>query len=105
MILKRKIEILELIKKRIANSKKLSICDSLTISLLKNKIDREEYHIIKDLLDNNRPTPDNEYKQFINNEYWQSPNQQNIVYWWYPLSAETSLIRIDYLTELIANSK
>ena len=101
----RKKEILELIKTKLINIKKSSIRDCLTLILLNNRIDREEYYIIRDLLEKNKPTPDNEYQHFTKNPYWQHPHpiQQNIAYWWYPLFPDTSQIRIEYLTELIKN--
>ncbi len=67
-----------------------------------NLITYSEKKIIKEFLDKNKPTPENEYKEFRQSKYWIDEG-----YWWYEIYVfnDTKQIRIDYLTKLISNIK
>ncbi len=62
----------------------------------------EEKVFIINYLFVNRPTKENEYKEFTENKHWTDNS-----FWWRPIHDifSTKQIRIDYLTKLIANIK
>ncbi len=70
-----------------------------------NSFNIREYKFVKKYLFDNKPTPDNEYKEFTNNEYWDK--NKLVLFWWKPIDdfPKTKQIRIDYLTKLIDNIK
>ena len=61
-----------------------------------------EYICIEQYLNKCKPTTTNEYKEFIDNEYWIDTE-----YWWKTIdqAPETKQIRIDFLTKLINELK
>ncbi len=63
--------------------------------------ENEKYQIL-DYLHKNKPTIDNQYKEFTTSKFW-----INSIYWWYSMDVEDGAkqIRIEYLTKLIANTK
>lgn len=63
----------------------------------------EETYLIYYLLDN-RPSENNDYKEFMVYPYWENSNNP---YWWSRIGSypKTKQIRIDYLNKLIANIK
>ncbi len=101
-------EILILIKNFIAireySYNYTGICKIITTLHGLEKISYEELYYIKNYISNNRPTPNNEYKEFTKNQYWINTETG---YWWEKMymDCETVQIRIDYLTALINNVK
>ncbi len=102
----RKIELLETVKKiLISNSSSNSqrgICrviQSLYYTEMCSELERDSLLIYVSL---NKPTINNQYKEFMENEFW-----INQTYWWQTIYEEpkTREIRIDYLTALISNIK
>lgn len=95
------IEILELTIKEIQN--KASICEALKYVHFFDKITTDEALFILDFLDANKPTPDNEYKEFTENEFWlnsSTPISKGL--WWKIYKVQ---IRKDYLIMLLNNLK
>ncbi len=68
------------------------------------KLDPDLHDFIYDYLIKNKPTPDNQYKEFTQNQYWIT---EDSAFWWNTIHTvpETRQIRIDYLTKLIDNVK
>ncbi len=68
-----------------------------------NSNDIRDYKFVIHYLEENKPTPNNQYAEFTNNIYW----TVNSRYWWKTIDnfPETKEIRIDYLTALINNIK
>ncbi len=102
---KRLIEILELTKEKLINKKRFQygICAELGELLYDDKIiSNDEKNYVKDFLYSNKPTFENDYKEFRESNYWLGS-----VYWWNSITfrPQTRQIRIDYLTKLIANVK
>ena len=62
----------------------------------------DEKVFLMNYLFNNRPTKENEYKEFTENNYWTDTS-----FWWRPIFDiySTKKIRIAYLTKLIDNIK
>lgn len=76
------------------------ICAVIHTLFERDKINKKEYLEIFQYLDDNKPTPDNEYKEFTENPYWLGG-----VYWWKNMLfyEETRRIRMRYLNTLIHN--
>ncbi len=107
----RKIEILEQVKYIIKNDRLRVICGMCGVleSLYDRKrILKREWLGIEKILSDNRPTPDNQYAEFTQNEYWKK-NYLSLKssFWWQTIHNEpkTRKIRVDYLTKLIENLK
>ena len=87
------------------------ICSILTHLIDNNIIDEKERNQLKELLNTNKPSKHNEFKDFYGNEYWVGMTHPKYSifagYWWQPMydALETRQIRIDYLTKLITNIK
>ena len=84
------------------------ICDMIRRFKDALLISYTEYLEFRTILAENKPTPDNEYKEFTQNEYWMNkdlPIEQS--FWWKPIfeAPETRQIRINYLKALINNLK
>ncbi len=98
-------ELFTLILNRLMDEKRtymLGICDVITEIGYNNILngDNNEDTILKLYLKENKPSPDNEYKEFTKNKYWLDG-----LYWWDVIyeAPETRQIRIEYLTKLINN--
>ncbi len=102
---KKQIELLDLIRTRLINRKnsQLGICYILVYIGSEKLVSSKDSRFITNLLKENKPTSDNEYKEFFESEFW----FDNDGYWWKPINEapETRQIRIDYLTKLIGNIK
>ncbi len=97
-------EVLEIIKKFFVETEKTGgICDAISFYYIENYITLNETYYIKNYLRHNKPTPNNDYKEFTQNQYWQETYHG---YWWKNvILLESRQLRIDYLTKLIANIK
>lgn len=103
MTIDRQIEILEIINSYIKPDVffRRGICDILYYLEAIEEIDNFEYAFMIRLLKSNKPTPDNQFKEFTNTLYWLNDN-----YWWETMyMTETRQIRKEYLNKLIASLK
>ncbi len=100
----RQIEILEILLSKI-NSYYNGICEVLIYSYIDGEITANEYHLMKKFLDENIPTPDNQYKEFTQNEYWKNPYSSYNLWWDAMTKAPTKEIRKKYLEKLVSNLK
>ncbi len=104
-------QLLELLKEEliVTNSEnQTGICWCITIMLIKDKISSEENHLLREYITLNKPKLNNQYAEFINNEFWTNTlDVNNSSYWWTTIKRDnlTKQIRIDYLTALINNIK
>ncbi len=107
----RAIEIFENVKEILINNDLRLFCGicGVVADLLDNdKINRKEYKASINLLNRNKPKPNNQFKEFIENEFWSNttlPIEDD--FWWLPIHrcSETRQIRVDYLTKLIETLK
>ena len=84
----------------------ISICGSLQNLLLTEVITIDENYFIQKLLIDNKPTTENQYKEFTQNDYWlASTGALGFSYWWERLPLKAREIRIAYLEALISNIK
>ncbi len=98
-------EILELVKDTIVHGEaynQTGMCGILRSLVSCEAILIKERYEVLAYLRENKPTEDNEYKEFRMSPFWIDEG-----YWWYEifLFKETRQIRIDYLTALINNIK
>ena len=103
MTINRQIEILELVNSNIELDKyfRRGICDILYHLSMIDEIDDFEYTFMLRLIKNNKPKPNNQFSEFIENKFWIDCN-----YWWETMyMSETRQIRKDYLNKLIASLK
>ena len=103
MTIDRQIEVLELVNSYIKPDDffRRGICDILYHLSAIDEIDDFEYAFMLRLIKNNKPTPDNQFSEFINSKFWINSN-----YWWDTMyMTETRIIRKDYLNKLIATLK
>lgn len=108
----RQIEILNLVKTLLGYTDFCHGICGVVNSLLFNKgISIDEHSETINLLNENKPTPDNQYKVFTENDFWVDitiPSHTIFEgYWWLPIYRNESMrqIRIDYITKLIDNLK
>ena len=103
----RQIEILNLMINHIKKTTfAISICGALQNLLIMEIIGVDENYFIQKLLIDNKPTTENQYKEFTQNEYWLfSTGAIGFSYWWERLPQQARQIRIDYLEALITNIK
>lgn len=100
----RQIEILELIINCLTDGDsnfQLGIFSCLSHLYFTDDVTAYEYIDTKKLLRINRPTENNQYKEFF------KVICDKDIYWWKPinLNIETKQIRIDYLNKLLSNIK
>lgn len=103
----RQVEILNLMINHIQKTTfTISICGALH-NLLTTKVIRvDENYFIQKLLIDNKPTTENQYKEFTQNDYWlASTGALGFSYWWERLPPQAKEIRIAYLEALINNLK
>lgn len=101
----RLIELLEQIKDTLIKGESYTlfgICAEVQQLFDENKIDEFEMKKLNKFIFKNKPTLDNEYAEFMNNQFW-----KNTGYWWNSIAYQpkTKQIRVDYLTKLIGNIK
>ncbi len=101
----RKIQTLKLVRDSLTNEKfKSGICGVLLYYCQTSIISFNEHKFLRNFLEENKPKPDNEYKEFTQNEYWiESEMVINDSVWWERMEnvPETRQIRIDYLNQII----
>ncbi len=102
MIKKRQVEILYLIAEELTKNGHNGICSVIDKLINSKQITVREYLETNRFILDNKPTPQNQYKEFTENEYWLGN-----VYWWktiklFPL---TRRIRISYINKLIDTIK
>ncbi len=103
MVKKRQIAILTMIVEELQkNSNTEGICKVINKLLSSQRISLREHFDINRFIEDNKPTPKNEYKEFTENEYWVGSIYWWKVMWFYPL---TRRIRIAYINKLIENIK
>ena len=97
---KRKIVILSAIAQELRTKNFHGICAVIHKLFFSNKITKKEYNEIFEFLDAHKPTPDNQYKEFTQNEYWVGG-----IYWWKNMLfyEETRQLRIRFLNKIITN--
>lgn len=110
MTTERKIEILELVIKQLElNLLSIrGICDALDKLHYDNKISSQEFILMVSFIDGNRPSSDNQFKEFTKSPYWRKGGYpMTISYWWINIKDEprTLQIRIDFLNKLIDTLK
>lgn len=80
----------------------LGICHLMAELKDEKLLDDEKYEsfYLKQYLKENMPTPDNKYKEFLDNKHW-----IGTVYWWTKMqyAPETRYQRIKYLSMLISD--
>lgn len=108
MIVSRQLQILRVIKSLLYYPKfQNGICGVLLYQFQTSRITKNEYVFIRNLLEENKPTPDNQYKIFTENEYWITKSDELMTNncWWVRMedNSETRKIRIDYLSQMIFN--
>lgn len=98
MEIKRQIAILTLVIQELRTKNYHGICAVIHKLFENEKISKNEYLEIFQFLDTHKPTPDNRYKEFTQNDYWIGG-----VYWWKNMLfySQTRQIRIGYLNKLI----
>lgn len=102
----RLIELLNLLKTEFTNrvsSDQTGLCKEISLLYRNGKITLREKQILKIYLENNKPTPDNQYSDFTYQRYWIDSS-----YWWYAITVGVPIlkkVRIEYLERLIANVK
>ncbi len=100
----RKIEILNktILVLTKTNHFKKGICDAVTYLCENDTLNYLELIEFREFIRDNKPTAENEYKEFTQGEYWVDE-----MYWWYPIYrvSDTREIRVEYLTKLINNIK
>lgn len=99
----RKISILKKVKNLIsAGHIEGGICCAIDKLYHTNKITYLEHKIITAFINHNKPTADNEYKEFIISPFWIGTG-----YWWNKIerTPQTKRIRLNYLKKLISNIK
>lgn len=103
----RQIEILGLMNNHLKTvTFPISICGALQNLFLTEVITVNENYFIQKLLIDNKPTTENQYKEFTQNEYWLgSTGALGFSYWWERLPQQARQIRIAYLEALITNIK
>ncbi len=82
------------------------ICAVLQYQFETSRITANEYKIIRNLLEEHKPTPDNDYKSFTENEFWgkdEFPLKDSC--WWQSIetNSETRQIRIKYVSQILNN--
>ena len=101
----RLIEVLERVRQLLLTKSSCDLGICYTFSILRDLrvITKDEYIDLNIYLMENKPTAENQYSQFTQNEYW----KPNSMYWWTPIhkARVTRQLRADYLTELISNIK
>ncbi len=100
---KRKIELLELMIVLLKERPSIKgMCDAI----LHLPIITAEAKVMTNFIFQNYPTPENDYKEFTQNEFWLN-NHTTEKYWW--LVSESyergKQIRVEFLTKLIDNTK
>lgn len=112
MKLKRKIEIFEEIKVLLEdNSFTHGICDVIMFLAKNDVISIDEAIKVRELMEVHKPTPDNQYKEFTDSDFWLGDINHHyhplLGFWWKQLrtNPETRKIRIDYVAKLIDNLK
>ena len=104
------LQLKEILTKTLANFKTSSITNQLGICqtlfglyYTHQYLTYNEYREVSAYLHENKPTKDNQYSEFTENEYWRPISN----FWWSTVKDKpnTKEIRIDYLTKLIANIK
>ena len=100
MKIKRQVVILSLVAQELRIKNFHGICAVIHKLFENNQITKKEYLETFQYLDANKPTPENEYKEFTENDYWLGG-----VYWWKNMLfyEQTRRIRISYLHKLINN--
>ena len=78
------------------------ICKEIKNLFANNVINIQEKDYLSNYLLANRPTENNDYKEFMIYPYW-----ENTEYWWIRICVRphSKQIRIDFLTKLISNIK
>lgn len=100
MEIKRQIVILSTVAQELRIKNYHGICAVIHTLFETDKISKKEYIETFQFLDANKPTPENQYKEFTENVYWVGG-----VYWWKNMLfyENTRRIRISYLNKLINN--
>lgn len=95
-------EILELAIDKLNNSE-FGICHALGLLKYYGEIVESENVFIKQYLNENKPSTENQYHEFTENKFWNDKASPN--FWWTEISyaPETRQIRKDYLTALFNN--
>ncbi len=103
---KRLIEILKLVRNELifdtTTFHELGICNVFSYLKQNNFVSFSEANYVIDYIYKNKPNNQNDYAEFMNNQYWCDK-----MYWWNRMyiNPETRQIRIDYLAKLIDNVK
>lgn len=106
---KRQIEILNNIITELYKAQYIyGLCGILSIMLFNKEISEEEFFFTQKLLEENKPTPYNQFSEFCINKYW-VVNYDSVYhgYWWLPMyhNKDTRKVRIEFMTKLIETIK
>ena len=112
MKLKRKIEIFKEVKILLEDKCfKNGICETIEFLQRNDVINIKEAVKIRWVMEENKPTIENDFKEFTNTDLWigDVKNYQHplLGFWWKPICSnpETRQIRIDYIAKLLTNLK
>lgn len=108
----RQIEILNKIIHYLEHDTNLNtgICGVLTKLYKFESVSKLELTLTQNLIYDNKPTKDNQYKEFTQNEIWNNPiiNFDYLAYWWLPVTYKDNKareVRIQFLNAVINNIK